>query len=229
MAEEYSLDRLLELRRLLSKYVGEEKASEWVKARFKRNVSYGMPEVSENGKKRYTRYGNLQNIDIRPERYMPPEGATVTFKPNDQWNSTAYGKFSALEGIKMPDRDPNIYSHPPESNLVHEGQHYRDVFSGDEFSKIQSRAQRDKEYGMLGDMAKSLEDQIGYKPGISGQTEPYEVLPQLRSYEAQMPAWSRLQATEFFKNLPNEAKAMLLRRFFPNPKGVDAMVGQGYD
>lgn len=229
MGPGYSIDQMLELRRLLSKYVGEEKASEWVKNRFGRHATYGLPAIKQpDGKTKYTAYGTLENIDVRPERYMPPEGATVRFIPKDQWKRNAYGTFNALGGIEMPEQSMGMpYSHPREATLVHEGQHYRDMFSGDEFSN--QRGQSLKDAGMLKEMVEPMHKALLGETGITGQTGSDEVLTQLKTYEAQLPAWKRLQGTEFFKNLSNDAKAMIMRRFFPTPKGYDAITGLSYD
>lgn len=220
---EYSLDQLLELKRLLSKYVGEDVASRWVQERFNDNVQYGLPSVVENGKQRNTRYGTLKNLDVMPWRYMPPESSSVTVVPEKEWNSDAYGTYSVLAGIRIPDKR---YSHRPSENvLVHEGVHAREMFS-----PANPLNTRKEDSGLLQDVAKKMLDVKGAgSSAFTGRQMVGEVIPELVDYESRLPAWKKLQSTEFFKSLPSNIQAMIMRRIFPMPNGVDAMVGQGYD
>jgi hypothetical protein len=97
-----------------------------------------------------------------------------------------------------------------------------EILKENEFTN--QKGQIDKDVGMLKSMTNLPDGR-----GITGQTGADEVLTQLKTYEAQLPAWNRLQGTDFFKNLSAEAKAMIMRRFFPTPKGYDAITGLSYD
>lgn len=221
MEDEYTLDKLLALRRQLVGVVGEERANEWIRDRFNSRVTYGLPEkVGADGKKKYTGYGKTTNLDVRPERFIPT-GSKATLVPNKDWKSAAEGEYSILGGVRMPESSRRS-SLPSEHVLTHELAHNSELL-GAAANRSNVRPQDEGMFKQILEQMNKIESGAFTKRQDTG-----EVVAEVKDYESRLPAWKRLQSTDFFKSLPNEVKAMLLRRLNPLPAGIDAMVGDEY-
>ena len=226
---EYSEESLTKLLDALRPLVGEDVARQWVSERFRAGVSYGLPVKDNNT---YTGYGVLRNLDIKPEQYL------TDVKPNlmseTQWagggTPSAGGRHSILSGIEMPKTSDYV----EELVLVHEQQHDIDANRGVQgygHPKVKEAMKRREE--TLASISEKMRQH--YEPSnaeigaFTGQEENYEVLTQIRSYAANLPAWWRLQSSEFWRKLTNDEKATILDGLAPPPKEADAMVGANYN
>jgi hypothetical protein len=200
-----------------------------VSERFRAGVSYGLPVKDNNT---YTGYGVLRNLDVKPEQYL------TDVKPNlmseTQWaggsTPSAGGRHSILSGIEMP----KTSNYVEELVLVHEHQHDIDANRGvQDYGHPKVKEAMKKREETLASISEKMRQH--YEPSdaeigaFTGQEENYEVLTQIRSYAANLPAWWRLQSSEFWKKLTNDEKATILDGLAPPPKEADAMVGANYN
>jgi hypothetical protein len=206
----YTIDKMANLYKQLTDLVGADRAMEWIKSRFDAGVQYGGPSINGHN----TPYGQVTNLDVRPQDYYNQKPTIV---PTDHWNSSAGGEYSMLSGIRLPERSTFIR---PEQALVHESQHARDAAAG---ANPQNSYRSDDTTLNPVDLLAKLQG-----GAITGQPEPSEKIAQLRDYESRLPAFQTLQQTDFFKSLSPDQQAMIIRRFYPMPAGVDAVTGTRY-
>lgn len=217
-----NISDLAPLKKRLADLVGEDMAEKWVKQSYQDRVSYGLPADKKGN---YTSYGTVRNIDVRPERYLPVlPSAKPTVVPDKDWMTNAYGTHSILQGIRMPETSASA-KYPSENVLTHEGQHHLDVYAGgNELNTYKSDTDNLRKLLYATEQAKGPASKAFTGRGMLG-----EALPEVRDYASRLPAWTSLVGTDFFKQLPNEVKAMVLRRLNPMPKNVDAVAGVDYN
>jgi hypothetical protein len=204
------------LQKTLSSLVGDDVAKEWVDRRYDRKVQYGLPADKQG---RYTPYGTLTNLDVRPEKYLNTR-VPITVVPRNEWKTLAGGEYGALAGLRIPREQPT--GRFDAANVaVHEGQHAQDYTPTQQFGKPYDDSKTLRELlntqNSITHRAFTMRDDIG------------EAVPEARDYLSQQPAWHRMEGTEMFQKLSNEAKAMLLRHLMPTPKGYDAISGVDYN
>lgn len=171
-------------------------------------------EDIENAKKSYKAplqqfpletYGN--NLIAAPNMYLE-DSAIKDIKINPNLDYYTGGTTSLLSGIELN----NQSKFRPLNTLIHEMQHYKDMFR-DYTNNIPFNAVNKKELSDLNkNRTKTIQNNfIKYTEGnpsdriatltITGQTEPDEIIAQLKSYEAMLPAGMNIFQSPLGKKL----------------------------
>lgn len=215
--QNYRLSDLARLRSRVASVLGDVIADKWIADRYKRSVNYGMPQITgSDGKKYYTPYGVLTNMDAYPERYV--KDIPVTLVSDDEWNGPHSGEFSWLGGIRMPNSQVSP-AFPQEQVVTHEQQHYVDAVHAPRNNK-NVYPYDTRGLGEVGRLKNMIDS-----PANTGRSSIGEVMPEILDYESRLPAGKPLTATDFWKGLNSEQRAMIIRKLQPMPEGVDAMTG----